>query len=166
MAINVNINHTDTAIAGVTSLALARGLTNFKADFCVKQDEPGEAIITNKTSPIDCPEKFRFASSVVKDIYQNTDVDPSTRAASRRGTRILCQLSDVYSLTDSTDATFLVNLPIEGHIVLTLPNDSNITEAMLLAFIGRLVSGLFETGSTDASRLKSQLRGAMLPVDM
>lgn len=166
MAIQVAINHTDTAVSGVSTLALNRAVLNFKSDFCIKQDDPGEAIISNRTSPIDCPEKFRFACSPVKDIYQNTDIEPSARAASRRGSRILCQLSDVYTLTDSSDATFRVNLPMEGHIVLTLPNDNNITEGMLLAFIGRLISGLFETGSQTASRLQSLLRGAMLPSDL
>ena len=166
MAIQVAINHTDTAVSGITTLGLDRAVLNFGKDFCIKQDDPGEAVISNRTSPIDCPEKFRFACSSVKDIYQNTDIEPSTRAASRRGSRVLCQLSDVYTLTDSTDATFRVNLPIEGHIVLTLPNDNNLTDAMLLAFIGRMISGLFETGSNTATRLQSLLRGAMLPSDL
>lgn len=166
MAISVQLNHTDTAIPGVTSLALPRGLVNFGSDFCVKQNGPGESIITNRTSPIDAPERFRFAVSPVKDVYQNTDIDSTVKAPSKRGTRILCQLTDIYTLTDSVDATYRVDLPLEGHIVLTLPNDGNITSAMLLSFIGRLVSGLFETGSTTADRLISELRGSMLPTGL
>lgn len=166
MAIVVNQNHTDTPVSGVTTLSFPRGIPNFKADFCVTTDGPGEAIISNKTSPVDSPEKFRFAMSTVKDVYQNSEIDPGTFSPSKRGSQILVQLTEVWTKSDATNASYKINLPVSGHIVLKVPNDSDISADMIQAFLGRLVSGLFETGSENNLRLNALLRGSMIPTDL
>lgn len=166
MAIIVNQNHTDTPVAGVTSLAFSRGILNYKADYCVMTDDPGEAIISNKTSPVDAPERLRFAMSTVKDVYQNTEIDPGTYSPSKRGSQILVQLTEVWTKSDATNASFKINLPVTGHIVLKVPNDSDISADMIIAFLGRLVSGLYETGSLTNSRINALLRGSMIPADL
>lgn len=166
MAIVVNQNHTDTAVAGVTTLTLPRAIINYKSDFCVVTDTPGEAVLSNKTSPVDAPERLRFAMSTVKDVYQNTDIDPGTYSPSKRGSQILVQLNEVWTKSDATLASYKINLPVSGHIVLKVPNDSDLTADMLIAFVGRLVSGLFETGSATNNRISALLRGSMIPTDL
>lgn len=166
MAIVVNQNHTDTPVSGVTTLSLPRAIINYKADYCVMTDTPGEAVISNKTSPVDAPERIRFAMSTVKDVYQNTDIDPGTVSPSKRGSQILVQLTEVWTKSDATLPSYKINLPVSGHIVLKVPNDSDLTADMLISFLGRLVSGLYETGSSTNPRLNALLRGSMIPADL
>lgn len=166
MAKTVAVGYTDTAISGVTSLDLARGLVNYAADWRVKQDEPGEVVLTNLTSPISYPERFRIGASEVADVYKGSGIDPGLYAPTRRGISVLCQLTETWKLTDSTDATYEVALPITGHIVLKIPSNENITPAMVDTFLGRLVSGLYETGSETTTRLASILRGSLIPSDL
>jgi len=166
MSKTVSTNYTDTAISGVTSLTFPRGLVNFGADWKVKEQEPTEAIVTNLTSPLSFPEKMRFCSSEVADVYKGAGIDPSLYAPSRRGVSILSQVTEVWTVNDSTDATYQVALPVSAHLVIKVPNNENITPAMVQTLVGRLISGLFETGKTETTRLAALLRGSLIPSDL
>lgn len=166
MAKSVNVGYTDTPISGVSSLTLSRGLVNYGADFKVKSDEPNEAIITNLTCPISYPEKFRWSYSDVADVYKGTGIDPGLFAPTRRGVSLLCQLTETWKVTDSVDASYEVALPVSAHVVLKVPTNDNITPAMVQTLIGRLISGLYETGLNDTKRLSALLRGSLEPADL
>jgi len=166
MAKSILYNRTDTPVSGVTSLSIPIGVLNFGADWAVRSELPGEVILTNLTSPIDRPEKFRFAMSDIKDIYRNTGIDSTLYAPSKRGSSVLCQLIDTWTVVDSADPSYEVALPVEGHIVMKIPANELVTADMVIAFIGRLIDGLFNTGVTDGNRLKAMLRGSLLPTDM
>lgn len=162
----VNFGYTDTPIQGVTSLTLSRGLLNFKEDFSPINVKNGEATITNVTSPQDRPEKIRFAFSKIDNVYKGSGISTSVQAPSVRGTNLLVQLTEVASITDNTDASYRVDVPISAHIVLKVPAVEQITEEHVIAVVGRLVSGLFETGKSDSIRLSRLVRGSLLPADL
>lgn len=162
----INVGYTDTPISGVTSLKLTRGLVNFGADFRVKKSDPSEAILTNLTSPIDRPEKARFAYSEIANIYSGTGIDPSVYAPTKQGVSALTQLTEVWSITDSTDPSFRVDIPVSFHTVLKVGASEYITDAMIETLIGRGVSLSYETGSETTTRIKSLLRGSLLPADL
>lgn len=162
----VSVNYTDTPISGVSSLNFPRGLVNFGADFKKKEDEPKEAMITNLTSPISFPEKFRFGITEIADVYKGAGIEPGMYAPTRRGTQILSQVTETWTVTDSSDATYQVALPVGCHVIVRIPNNENITPAMVQTLVGRAVSGLFETGSLSTSRLAAMLRGSLLPSDI
>lgn len=162
----VSVNHTDTPISGVTSLELARGLVNYGADFVAKQDSPDTVIVTNLTSPLTYPERFRFSAQEVANVYQGTGVDPTFYSPSKKGVSIVAQLNEIWTVTDSADATYNVALPVQAHIVLKIPNNENITPAMVETLLGRVVSGLYETGSESTTRLQAMLRGSLKPSDI
>lgn len=166
MAKIINVGYTDTPISGVTSLAFARGLVNYGANFRKKSDTPNEVVLTNLTSPVDRPERFRLSSSDVANVYTGTDIDVSVYAPSKKGVSVLCQLSEVISVTDDTDASYRVDLPISAHIVLKVPASEFLTSAMIQTFLGRLVSGVYDTGSLTTSRLDAILRGSLSPGDL
>lgn len=166
MSKQVNFGYTDTPIDGVTTLVLDRGKLNFGADFSPVNLKNGEATVTNVTSPQDRPEKLRFAISRIDNIYKGSGISPSAQAASVRGTNLLVQLTEVASITDTVDPSFRVDVPISAHIVLKIPAIEQITEDQLIAVVGRLVSGLFETGKTDSVRLSRLVRGSLLPADL
>jgi len=166
MAKTVSMNYLDTAISGVTTLPLNRGLVNFGADWRTKSEEPEEVILTNLTSPIAYPERFRFAFSDVKDVYTGVGIDPTLYAPSRRGISLLNQLTEEWTVTDSADASFLQVLPVSAHLVVKIPVNDQITAAMVQTLVARLLSGLFETGSTTTTRLAAMLRGSLTPTDV
>lgn len=166
MAATVNVGYTDTPISGSPVLNLLRGSVNFGADFRVKQESANELILTNLTSPVDRPERWRYSYSDVANIYNGTDIDPSVYAPSKRGISVLCQLTETFSITDATDPSFRVDLPISAHIVLKLPANEQLTPAMVQTIVARLTSGLYETGLTTTSRLASLVRGSLTPADL
>lgn len=166
MAKTVNVGYTDTPISGVTSLEFPRGLVNFAADFRKKSTTAQESILTNLTSPVDRPEKFRISYSDVANVYSGTDIDASVYAPSKKGVSVLIQLTEILSVTDSVDATFRVDLPISAHVVLKVPASEYLTSAMVQTFLGRLVSGLYDTGSLTTDRINAILRGSLTPGDV
>lgn len=166
MAKTLSLNFKDTAVTGGTAVSLSLPQLNYAADFRVTKDEPSEAIITNLTSPLDQPEKFRFAHNNIADIYRNTGIDPTLYYASRRGTQILCQLTDVYSVTDSASPDYVAMLPVEAHLVIKVPNNDLITPEQVESLVTRMLAGLYETTAGQYTRLRSMLRGALLPSDL
>lgn len=162
----INFGYTDTPIQGVTSLEFDRGLLNFGADFDVSEDKNGETTLINITTPRSKPEKIRLAYTVVPDIYKNTGINPSVQAANISGVSVLVQLTEVATITDSSDASYEVQVPLSVHTVIRVPAIEQVTEAHVLTALGRLISCLFDTGSESDSRLKKILRGALKPSDI
>lgn len=163
MAKTLNMNFKDTTVTGGTAVELSLPQLNYAVDFRVTKDDASEAIITNLTSPIDMPERFRFAHNNITDVYRNTGIDPTLYCASRRGTQVLCQLTDVYSVTDSTSPDYLALLPVEAHLVIKVPNNDLITVEQAESLVTRMLAGLYETTAGQYTRLRSLLRGALLP---
>lgn len=166
MAKTLSVNYTDTAVTGGTAVELNLPQLNYKTDFRVTKDEPSEAIITNLTSPIDQPERFRWAHNNVVDVYRNSGIDPTLYYATRKGTQILCQLTDVYQVTDSADASYMALLPVEAHVVIKVPNNDLITPEKVEGLVTRMLAGLYETTAGQYTRLQAMLRGALLPADL
>lgn len=157
-------NFNDTNISGTTPVEILLPTLNYAEDFRVRQDEADEAIVTNITCPIEAPEKIRWAHNDIKDVYKNAGIDPTLYYQSRRGTQILCQLTDVWNVIDDEVPEYLAALPVSAHMVIKIPNNELIDEQIVLATISRLIATLYETtGSATKSRLRSLLRGSLLP---
>lgn len=165
MSKTINVQHTDTPISGVSSLNFSRGLINFGADFRVKSHSDNEEVITNLTTPLDYPETVRWSVTNV-DPYKGTNISPNLRLPSKQGISLLAQVNEVWKVTDTADATLEYALPVSAHLVVKAPNHSSITADMILTLIGRLVSSLYDTGSTESTRLSALLRGSLTPSDM
>lgn len=162
----ISTNYVDTPISGVTDLKLDRGKINYKADWRVKSQLADEAKLVNITSPVPYPETLRFSVSDVADVYKNSGIETAAQGPTKRGKSILAQINENWTVTDSTDPSFMVALPIQAHLVLKVPNYDLVTPEMVIALVGRLVSGLYETGSTSPARLAAMLRGSILPSDL
>jgi hypothetical protein len=159
--------YVDTPVEGVTSLEFPRAVLNIKEDFRVKSNNSGkEVVLTNITSPIGRPENIRIAYTEVANIYNGSGIDPSVFAPTKRGVSILAQLTDVLSVTDSTDSDFQIDLPLSAHLVIKVPASEYITSEEVTKVLGRLLSSLFDTGSTEGSRLEAILRGSLVPSEL
>lgn len=158
----ISVGYTDTAIAGNPVLNLTRGSLNFATDWRVKSEKPGEEIVlTNITSPSDRPEKLRVAYSDVANVYNGSGIEPSVTAPTKRGVSILCQLTEVITVTDDTAPEYRIDLPVSYHLVIKVPASEHITAADVQTGLGRLLSGLYDTGETDLTRLNAILRGSL-----
>lgn len=166
MAKSINVGYTDTAIAGNPVLNLLRGSINHAADFVVKSSSPSEVVLTNITSPLDRPEKFRISYQEIANVYGGTDIDPSVYGSSKKGVSILVQLTEILSETDSVDPAYRVDLPISVHCVLRFPANTAITAAMLQTAMARMLSGFYATGSVTTDRITSMVRGSLKPSDL
>jgi hypothetical protein len=167
MTKEIKAGYLDTAISGVTTLTFPRGLVNLKQDFRVKSNNNGkEVVLTNLTSPIDRPENIRLAYSEIANIYNGTGIEPSVAAPSKKGVSVLAQVTDVISVADTTDADFRIDLPLSAHLVIKAPASEYVTAAQIQTVVGRLLSSLFDTGSTSNSRLEAILRGSLVPTEL
>lgn len=167
MAKTISRSYKDTPITGVTSLKFDRGLLNFKEDFRVKSNTGGkEVVLTNITSPIDREETVRLACTEIKNVYAQTSIDSSVYAPTKRGLSILAQVNDVLSVRDDQIPDYRVDLPVSAHLVIKVPSSEHISAREVEILVGRLLSSLYDTGATSASRLEAILRGSLLPSDV
>lgn len=165
MAKTVSVNYTDTAGGATHGITIPS--VNFGADFRIQKQSTNDIILANMTSPLGCPEKIRFAASEVADVYSGTSVDRALYAPSRKGISFLCQLTDTFTVSDSTDPTYEVALPMEAHLVCKVPSNSNITAQMVVTTLSRLVATLFETAdSTMLDRVDALLHMSLEPTDL
>lgn len=163
----VSLGYLDTPVEGVATLTHPRAVLNFDTDFRVKSEAVGkEVVLTNLTSPIDRPEKIRFGHAEIANIYNGSGIDPSVAAPTKKGVSVLIQVTNIMSVTDSADPSYRVDLPISAQLILKVPSSEYITGDVVQAQVGRLLSGLFDTGSITAARLESILRGSLVPSDL
>lgn len=167
MSKTVSTGYTDTPVDGVSELTFPRAVLNFGTDFRVKANTPGkEVILTNITSPTDQPELIKLCYSEIADIYRGSKVEPTIFTPTKKGVSILAQVNDVISVTDTTDADYRVDLPVQCHLVIKVPMSAEITANVVQTCIGRLLSSLFDTGVETTSRLEAILRGVLVPSDL
>jgi hypothetical protein len=135
----------------------------FGTDFAKTSYKPGEAILSNLTSPLDRVETYRFATSQVANVYTGTKLDPSSQSQNKRGTAILVQVRSDLGVTD-TDTNTKIILPFESHLVMRIPQHEAVTVALVKEFLNRLYGGLYEDGETTMNgRLTALLHGSVLP---
>lgn len=163
MSKSIQYGYVDTPVPGVDELSLKRAVVNFGSDYRVREDEPDHCIVTNLTAPQGKPESFKFAYTEVADVYKGTDIEPALRTQTKRGVQCLVRLDETWRVTDSEDPTFEVNLPVSAHLVLKIPNYDIITSEQVQYLVGRLISGLYDSGSTNLDRLTALLRGSLKP---
>lgn len=166
MAKVISKGYTDTPISGGTTHTFPRAALNFAADFRVKSNQPNEAILTNITSPVDRPESIRIGFSNIANVYSGTTIEPSVTAPTKRGVSVLCQVTDIISITDDTDADYRVDLPVSYHVVIKVPANENLTTALIQEGLSRMISALFETDSATLTRLEALIRGSLIPSDL
>lgn len=155
--------YTNTPIDGGVPATIAVDPINFGADFRVYKDTNDELWLTNITSPIDRPERVRYARKEVKNVYLGTDISPSAQAASRKGVNLHVQLQQNFA---TTEADRVVHLPVTTSVTIKVPASSAIDAQEVLGSVSRLLSTLFATGSDDSARLAALLRGSLEPNDL
>lgn len=165
MAYTTSFGYTDT-ISTPKNIAIPD--LDYANDFAVVRDDASEVILTNVTSPVDQAETIRFGYQNVTNVYNNTGIDPSVMATTKRGVSIVGQVNDILrvSSTDGTCCDVGYDLPIEAHVVVKVPLNQFVTSEVALTIVKRAFSTFFATGSVTADRLNALLRDALKPSTM
>lgn len=166
MSLSLNKNVLDTPVSGVPTLSVTCPTLNYGVDFAVKDSNSSEAVLVNLTGTVADVETIRVKRSDVANVYTNSGIDPSYQAPSKRGQSVVTQINAVYTVVDSADAAYRVDLPVQCHLVLKIPHNPLITEGVALDLAKRCVSTLFDTGVTTDGRLARVLRGSLVPSDL
>jgi hypothetical protein len=153
-----------TAAADVANRRITPANLNFGTDFVKTSYKPGEAILSNLTSPLDRVETVRFAVSPVANIYSGAKLDPSNQSQNKRGTNVLIQVRSCLGVTDS-DTNQKIILPFEGHLVLRIPQHDAVTADIAKTHVSRVLGALYEDNDISmGNRLNALLHGSVLPV--
>lgn len=163
MSKSTSFGYTDTADSGSATRSFTRANLNWPVDFIATEKSDMKFVAANKTSPMDQLETIRVQASEISDVYKGTVIDPSAYAGSRKGLSIVAQVNNVLRVTESTVPTYQVDLPISCHMVLKVPQNSNITADNVMTVVGRCLAALFDSNQVTSGRIANLLRGAMTP---
>lgn len=163
MQINKGFN--DTVPSNPITLNLVRDGLNYGADFRKLRETASELHLVNMTSPLDQQEIVKFARRDIANVYQGTDITSAFHAPSKKGVNLHCQLQEVFKVTDESDSSLDIRLPLKASITIQTPA-SYVSAEDVIAVVERLCSTLFETNSVSADRVRALLRGALTPKDL
>jgi hypothetical protein len=135
----------------------ALGLTT---NYALTGEDANNAILNNKTAPIDAEEIVTFRSRSIASV--NTDLNIQNPSKVKSGIQYQVQLEDVLVTTDSEDAAFRVDEPIVALLTIRHPRSGNITDAHVATVINRLISCLMKSDGTW--RFADLMRGAERPI--
>lgn len=112
-------------------------------------------ILADTTSPYDAQTRIRVATTSVADVYRGTGIDPSYTLPTKRGVSALVQLNLIATVTDSSDSTFRVDLPISMHAVLRVPLCSYLSAPALESVFQYCIGAFYGTneGTSYADRV-------------
>jgi hypothetical protein len=134
------------------------------SDYAVISDTNNECRISDIDLDLETPRIVRYAAQDVANVYSGTDIDPSAYAPIRRGRSVVIQTSLNVRISDSTDPSFMILLPVQIHTVVKLPVTSYLTSAnintMLRDHFGDIITG------ASSDRLPRLLRGALKPSEL
>jgi hypothetical protein len=133
-------------------------------NYAVISDTPNECRITDVTASLETPRIVRYAAQDVANVYSGLDIDPSAYAPIRRGKSVVIQTSLNAKVTDTTDPSFLVLLPVQIHTVVKLPVTNYLTSADINSILRSHFGDILISGNED--RLPRLLRGALKPSEL
>lgn len=149
---------TNTTDSSVTLTPKALGLTS---NYAISADVSDQAVLNNKTAPIDLQEVISYRSMDINNLKSNA-VNIQYPSPVTTGVQYSVQVTDTLSTTDSSDASFRVDEPISVTISVRHPKSGNIGSTQVATVMMRALSSLVkEDGSW---RFDDLMRGAERPI--
>jgi hypothetical protein len=149
-------NNTDSTVE-ITPKAL--GLTT---NYAIQTETANQAVLNNKTAPIDLQEVISYRTDDIATLKANA-VNIQYPSPVKSGVSYSVQITDTLSTTDSEDASFRVDEPIQCTITFRHPKSGNITGTHVAAVFTRALSALVKTDGTW--RFDDLMRGAERPIN-
>lgn len=166
MAITQSFGYTDTPTT-TTVAAISPANLNYKTDFAVKDidatNNKAEVKLVNTTTPLGQSEIIRIGYSTISNIYANREIPLDNQLLQKEGRKILVQVQDTLRIADTATIGQVSDLPVSAQIVVTVPNNSYTTDALISSLIARALGTLYDNGKFCASKI---LKGAVTPTDL
>jgi hypothetical protein len=157
MAKTSTFGFTNTAAGSHDITPPALGLTS---NYALAEEDANNAILNNKTAPIDAEEIVTFRSRGIAQV--NTDLNIQYPSKVKSGIQYQVQVEDVLMTTDSDDASFRVDEPIVALLTIRHPKSGNINSQIVGTVVNRLLACLMKADGTW--RFDDLMRGAERPV--
>lgn len=140
----------------------------YDAAFRVTSNAPTLAKITDILAPLDKPTEIKISTETIANVYStlaNSKIPVSEQNSNTSGTSVFVQLRTVAQYVKTVGTTSsVVQLPLEGRLQIRIPNDSELTNAVLDEFLGQLIACLRSSDGT--SRLNEIARGSLVPKEI
>jgi hypothetical protein len=143
---------------------------NFKdSPFDVIEDEANKCVVIDTATPIDRQRVMTFIRDSVKNVYSGTTIPDEYRLGSTAGIRIINKVSDIWTITDTADASYRKDIPVEAHVVLTVPLVDLINEQHMYQLVMDAAATMFyakDAGNgtfAATARLAKEARGIVKP---
>lgn len=131
------------------------------SNYAVTQDEPTELVSSNKTAPIDQPEILTYRCQDLKTVnLAMKNMYPPTITT---GVQYVVKLDELASLTDSTDPSFRVDLPISAYLTIRHNKSGYVTSDMVASVVKRLLGACMKEDGTW--RFNELMRSSLKPTD-
>lgn len=143
---------------------LAVGDLAFSADYTKSSVLPEEVILTNITgTELTPPETLRYARTIVKDVYANSEISAPQRHAVKSGIRTLAEVKFNLKAVNSVSGDE-VYIPLRGWICLQIPSVNLITPDIVGYLVQRTVATMLPAGAVTPSTLAMKMaRGDLDP---
>lgn len=148
---------TNTTDSSNTITPKALGITS---NYAVADQTANEAILNNKTAPIDTEEKITYRSRSIQTV--NNDLNIQYPSPIKGGIQYQVVVEDTLSTTDTVDTAFRVDEPIVAQLTIRHPKSGNITGDLVGVVVTRLLSALVK--SDGSWRFDDLMRQAERPV--
>lgn len=169
MAVSLSYTTGNWAVSSLITdtIAVAKNISvvdlDYANDFAKTKDEPTEAIIANTTaSTIVTPEKIRYGSTPVSNIYTGAGIESSSQIATKGGVQVLVEVRFNLTATNSVSGAEVL-LPVTSRLVLKVPTAPCITDAAVLYALKRVITASFATGNVADVRILDLVRGSLIP---
>jgi hypothetical protein len=149
---------TNTTAGSNEVIPLNLGLTS---NYATSADTSDQAVLNNKTAPIDLQEVISFRSADIATLKANA-VNIQYPSPVSQGIQYSVAVTDTLSTTDSADASFRVDEPIQCTISFRHPKSGNISGEHVATVFLRAISSLMKEDGTW--RFDDLMRGAERPV--
>lgn len=160
------LNNQPTSTVTVTKTV---PVPNWESEFRPTADKAGDVSLACITTPLDAPTSVVFKSTTIPNVYKGigATIPVNVQNVVRTGVKLLNQRNEIWTKTDSTDATYKVQIPASCHFVLQIPNDDTISVSDVESLINRCYGDLFEVvDSKGQTRLDAMLRQALMPTGL
>lgn len=148
-----------------TGTTVSKSITPFDWDskFAVTVNDGQNLTLTNTDADLSAPMTVTFKVQTVKNVYNQTGINPSLWAQNWTGVDVLIQTRNDLILSDSTNPTSTQVLPFKGNITLRIPNSEFSTAETLEEFLLQMFASASSSAGDIASRLAELARGAKTP---
>lgn len=162
----------DTSVTGKNVHKLEVPVLQFGTDYVLRQDEPNELILNNKTATgIDAKESIRYGYVDVDDVFKRIKglkVPTAERPAVKTGVQTLVEVQHLYHAVNTVSGEE-ITLPALARLTVVVPSHCAANNDMLNDIVKRTIAGLFstdqasDTALTSFARVEECAKGSLKP---